>query len=105
MEKISENMIPERVSSLADSIAREFYQRFKKPIALYWFGSWIKGTATIHSDIDLAIKNSELIEPRSLVSFRNWLDDLPTLYSIDLVEFEKCNKKMQQEIKRFEKKL
>ena len=97
--------IPERVSFLVDSIAKEFYQRFKKPIALYWFGSWMKGTATITSDIDLAIKHSELIEPEKLLEFRNWLDDLSTLYSIDLVEFEKCDTKLQQEINRFGKLL
>ena len=85
-------------------ITTEFYQRFgTKTATLIWFGSWMQGTAYQQSDIDLAIEYSKVISQTEIVAFKEWLDELPTLYSIDLVEFNKANTRLKTEIKKYGK--
>jgi predicted nucleotidyltransferase len=68
---------------------QECHRRFHGSASLIWFGSWIKGTAYQQSDIDLAIEHDgKKLNQKDLVAFRNWLDDFPTLYHIDLVDMK-----------------
>ncbi|HAI68655.1 MAG TPA: nucleotidyltransferase domain-containing protein [Gammaproteobacteria bacterium] len=98
-------MILERVQAIVNSIAQEFYHRFADKANLIWFGSWVKGTAYQQSDIDLAIEHHGKLTEKEIVAFRDWLDEFPTLYSIDLVELEKANDLLKQEIGQYGKRL
>ena len=98
-------MIPERVQAIVNCISEECNHRFRGSVSLIWFGSWIKGTAYQQSDIDLAIGHRGKLNPGDLVSFRNWLDDFPTLYRIDLVDMKQASNLLKREIKQYGKKL
>ncbi len=98
-------MISERVQAIVNSISEECNRRFQGSVNLIWFGSWIKGTAYQQSDIDLAIEHHGKVNQKDLVSFRNWLDDFPTLYRIDLVDMKQVNDLLKKEIKRYGKSL
>lgn len=49
------------------------------------FGSRAKGTYTHHSDFDIAVKGVSDIE-----ALKEALDNIPTLYKIDLVDLDTC---------------
>jgi len=51
------------------------------------YGSWAKGTAMDRSDIDLAFVGSNI----DLDLIREVLDQLDTLYKIDVVDLNTCN--------------
>jgi len=98
-------MIPIRVKTIVNNIVEECHRRFGDKVSLIWFGSWMKGNAYLQSDIDLAIEYHVELNKTEIVSFKNWIDDLPTLYSIDLVEINKANQLLKAEIRRYGKKL
>lgn len=96
-------MIPARVQTIVDSIAKECKRRFGNKVTLIWFGSWIKGNAYKQSDIDLAIEYHDKLQTTDIIFFKNWLDDFPTLYGIDLVEMNKVNDLLKMEIRQYGK--
>jgi predicted nucleotidyltransferase len=51
-----------------------------------FFGSRVAGTARERSDFDVAIDGAGPVDVRLLGNIRDRLDDLPTLYRIDLVD-------------------
>jgi len=53
---------------------------------VYFFGSRINGQARERSDFDVAIDGSLPVEPRLFARIRTALDELPTLYQVDLVD-------------------
>jgi predicted nucleotidyltransferase len=53
---------------------------------VYFFGSRISGRARERSDFDVAIDSDSPVEPRLFARIRTALDELPTLYQIDLVD-------------------
>lgn len=89
---------PERVVDLARSIAEKIHGEFGGEARTVWFGSWVRGDATNHSDIDLAIIAPAPLLHRQLAQLRAWVEDLPTLYSVDLVAWDEAPRSIQQEI-------
>ena len=90
--------IPDRVSSLARQVATKIHEVLGDKTRVIWFGSWVKGQARPHSDIDLAIIASAPLPAGVLARLRDWIDDLSTLYTIDLVNFDEASERMKQEI-------
>ena len=88
----------DRVSGLARQIATKIHEVLGDETRVIWFGSWVKGQARPHSDIDLAIVAAAPLPVGALARLRDWIDDLPTLYTIDLVDFDEASERMQQEI-------
>ena len=72
-----------------NSILEEIINLAKKYSAstVILFGSRAKGTATERSDIDIAVSGIPDTE-----NLREELDNLPTLYTIDLVNLDECGK-------------
>lgn len=65
------------------------------------FGSFAKGTATKYSDIDIAVSGVKEME-----SFRQEIEEIETLRSIDIVDIEKCgNQLLLEEIKQYGRKI
>jgi predicted nucleotidyltransferase len=97
--------IPERIQYLVNHIAQHCRQQFDNKAILIWFGSWVKGNARLQSDIDLAIDYHSDISQADKLAFYDWLDELPTLYHIDLVELQYADANLKTEIMRYGKKL
>jgi len=98
-------MIPQRVKTIVNDISAEFNRRFQGKANLIWFGSWIKGNAYRQSDIDLAIEPVDELTQQELTAFRDWLDDFPTLYRIDLVDMKTASELLKQEINQYGQRL
>ncbi|MBQ8184840.1 MAG: nucleotidyltransferase domain-containing protein [Lachnospiraceae bacterium] len=56
------------------------------------FGSRAKGTHTARSDFDIAVKGVADIE-----GLRNALEEIPTLYKIDVVDLDTCRNELLME--------
>ena len=69
-------------------------------VEVIWFGSWPKGTAHAHADIDIAIARPTAFLPEQLAELRTGLEDIATLHEIDLVDFHAVGERLQQEILR-----
>ena len=70
-------------------------------IEVIWFGSWPKGTARPHADIDIAIIGSESFPPERLAELRALVDDVATLHEIDLVDLHTVGEALRNEILRY----
>lgn len=70
--------IPPRVRELAAQVAPKLHQELGEVTNVIWFGSWIRGDASPHFDIDLAVISPNPLEPLKLASLRQWIDDLPS---------------------------
>lgn len=87
--------VEEIIRKVAD-ICRDFDA---KEVVLY--GSRAKGTARERSDIDIAVKGVEKFE--LLV---DQVEDLPTLYSVDLLNMDTCrNQLLLEDIKQYGRKI
>lgn len=69
-------------------------------VEVIWFGSWPKGTATSHADIDIAVAGPTAFLPERFAELRAGIEDLPTLHEIDLVDLHTVGERFQQEILR-----
>lgn len=87
--------VEEIIRKVAD-LCREFDA---KEVVLY--GSRAKGTARERSDIDIAVKGVEKFD--LLV---DQVEDLPTLYSVDLLNMDTCrNQLLLEDIKQYGRKI
>ena len=65
------------------------------------FGSWAKGTAGEHSDIDIAVTDVKDIE-----ELREDIESIPTLRSFDIVNMDHCkNELLLKEIRQYGRKI
>jgi predicted nucleotidyltransferase len=63
-----------------------------------WFGSWPKGTAHSHADIDIAVSGPAAFPPERLAELRAAIEDLATLHEIDIVDLHTVGEPFKQEI-------
>ena len=73
-----------QISEIMEKIIIECERRGAKEAFL--FGSRAKGTARPRSDFDIAVAGVPDIE-----GLRDALDNIPTLYKIDLVDLDTCS--------------
>ncbi len=90
--------IPSHVRTLANTVAVQARARFGQDLRVYWFGSWATGKARPHSDIDLALASTAALPNRDLATLRDWIDDLPTLYSIDVLDLNQVGDILRRRI-------
>ena len=88
-----------RVDEVISEVA-ELCKRFHaKEVILY--GSRAKGTARERSDIDIAVtgvENFDLLEEK--------VEELPTLYSVDMVNMDTCkNQLLLEDIRQYGRKI
>ena len=95
-EKWVEFMTVDEVIKAVADLCREFHA---DKVILY--GSRAKGTATERSDIDIAVsgvKEMDLLTEKA--------EELPTLYSVDLVNMDTCrNQLLLEDIKEYGRKI
>ena len=92
---------PTRVKTLVHQVARKIRRELGDGVTVIWFGSWVRGNASPHSDIDLAISSPHLIQPKKFAMLRNWIDDLPTLFSIDLINLNEASPSIANEVNKY----
>lgn len=84
-----------------DEVIAEITQRCRNYGAqkIILFGSRAKGTATERSDIDIAVSGVALSD---IFELEEALEDIPTLYTIDLVDLDTCkNQLLLEDIKQY----
>lgn len=69
-------------------------------VEIIWFGSWPKGTAKPHADIDIAIGGSGIIPPERFAELRDQIEEIATLHEIDLVDLQTVSDTFRREIVR-----
>lgn len=62
---------------------------------VFIFGSRINGRNTDRSDIDVGIEGPAPIPPRKLADIKEEIDNLSTLYTIEVVDFKKIAPKFK----------
>lgn len=88
-----------RVEEVIQEVARLCNNFQAKEVILY--GSRAKGTAKERSDIDIAVSGVENFE-----AFIEKVEELPTLYSVDLVNMDTCrNQLLLEDIKQYGRKI
>lgn len=78
--------------------AREVHARLGPRAKVVWFGSWVSGKARVNSDIDIAIEAPGGLPMEDYAALWNWVDELPTLYTIDLVNLSEVGPRFRKEI-------
>jgi predicted nucleotidyltransferase len=91
-------MMNARVNNIINAIASEFHRNFDVNATLLLFGSRANNTAIQYSDIDLAIDSKAELHEGKLLKFKDFIDDFPTLYGIDLVDMNAANAQLKKQI-------
>ncbi len=92
--------VSDRVTRLASDAAGIIREELGQSARILWFGSWAKGTARPHSDIDLAIIPPKEATRRDWSRLRERIEEMPTLYSFDLVNLGEVSEALRSEIER-----
>ncbi|MDH4188103.1 MAG: nucleotidyltransferase domain-containing protein [Nitrospira sp.] len=82
---------------IAEEVARLARHILGYDIKVIWFGSWPKGTARPHADIDIAIDAAEAIPLPQMAALRNAIDDIATLHEIDLIDLHTVSETFREE--------
>ena len=97
-------MISKELSARPRQIAQEVAELARymlgADVEIIWFGSWPKGTASAHADIDIAVSGSTAFLPERLAQLRAKTEDMATLHEIDIVDLHTISERFQQEILR-----
>lgn len=86
----------QEVKQLIKKTVIGFKPRLKKH-NVFFFGSRVSGQKRQRSDFDVGIEGSAPLPVETLSDLRDALDDLPTLYRIDLVDFARTAPTFLQE--------
>ncbi len=89
-----------RPQQIAQEVALLARRVLGADIEVIWFGSWPKGTARPHADVDIAIDGSSAFPPERLAELRGLLDNIATLHEIDLVDLHTVGEALRNEILR-----
>lgn len=81
--------IPPEISSTVFQIVKKHIGN--TPYRLFYFGSRVKNNKTDHSDIDIGIEADQPLPYEVIGKIKEDLSNLPTLYSIDLVDFKRVS--------------
>lgn len=87
-----------RPREIAEQIAQLARKILGPGSEVFWFGSWVKGTAQPHADIDIAIAASGAIPLQQMAALRDAVEELPTLHEIDLIDLSAVGESFKQEI-------
>ena len=77
----------EEIKKEVARIVREELKRDSIKHRAFFFGSRISGTASPRSDLDVGIEGKEALSSDIFRSIKTRCEALPTLYSIDIVDF------------------
>jgi predicted nucleotidyltransferase len=87
-----------RPFEIAREVARLARSLLGEDAEVIWFGSWPQGKALPHSDIDVAISTGEPIAPERMGRLQEAVDELPTLFEIDIIDLNATGAALREEI-------
>jgi predicted nucleotidyltransferase len=90
-----------RAAQLATEAARLAREILGPTTQVIWFGSWPRTRAHERSDIDIAIRCPPGVPRDLLRRVREAIDELPTLYSIDVVDLHDASAALAEEVERY----
>jgi len=64
---------------------------------VFFFGSRVKGTNFLRSDIDIGIDGPKEIPAEIKLKIEEEIENLPTLYKIDIVDFKEVSDEFKKE--------
>ena len=85
-----ERLVAEAVAAIRDVVGAD--------ARVVWFGSWITGTAVETSDVDLAVDVGRPLTGREFARIRDRLEELPTLRSFDVLDFDALSAERREAI-------
>ena len=63
-----------------------------------WSGSWPQRKARQYSDLDIAVSVGTEIPQAQMARLRDAIEDLPTLYEVDLVDLHAVGRALRDEV-------
>ncbi len=90
-----------RPQQIAHEVAKLARSMLGAHVEVIWFGSWPKGTAHSHADIDIAVSGPTAFLPERLAELRAGIEDMATLHEIDLIDLHTVGERFKQEILRY----
>jgi predicted nucleotidyltransferase len=93
-DKTRPTQIAKEVAHLARSVLGD-------NVEVVWFGSWPKGKAMARSDIDLAVSTGLPIPLERMGLLLDAVEELPTLYQIDIVDLYAVGSALREEILKY----
>jgi len=87
-----------RAREIAGEVARLARSLLGSETQVIWFGSWPRGNALAHSDIDVAVSIGQPIPMERLVLLHDAIDEIATLYEIDMVDLGTTGPALHDEI-------
>jgi len=66
----------------------------------FFFGSRVEGNNSLSSDIDIGIEGSESVPPEVMFKIKEEIEEIPTLYSFDIVDFNIVSENFKKEAKK-----
>jgi predicted nucleotidyltransferase len=94
-----------RPVEIAREVARLARSVLGEDAEVIWFGSWPQGKAMPHSDIDVAISTGAPIAPERMGLLQEAVDELPTLYEIDIMDLNATGPALREEILKYGERL
>ena len=94
-----------RPREIAREVARLARSLLGESTEVIWFGSWPRRKAVAHSDIDLAISIGTPIPPERMALLHDAVDDIATLYQIDLVDLSSAGRGLREEVVKYWERL
>jgi predicted nucleotidyltransferase len=94
-----------RPSEVAREVARLARSILGDDVEVIWFGSWPQRHAQPHSDIDIALSAGKPIPPERIALLQEAVDELPTLYTIDIVDLNVGGPVLREEVLRYGERL
>jgi predicted nucleotidyltransferase len=85
----------------AEKLRRDIVEILRKHLDLsrfrvFFFGSRVTGGGTDRSDIDVGIEGPEPITPAAMFAIEEEIENLPTLYKIEVVDFRHVPAKFRE---------
>jgi predicted nucleotidyltransferase len=72
----------------------------KNKWSVFLFGSRVKGNNSPSSDIDIGIEGPESVPPEIMFKIREEIEEIPTLYSFDIVDFNTVTEDFRKKAKK-----
>lgn len=66
----------------------------------FFFGSRIEGRNSLASDIDIGIEGPKSVSPEVMFKIKEEIEEIPTLYSFDIVDFNIVSENFKQKAKK-----
>jgi predicted nucleotidyltransferase len=94
-----------RPREIACEVARLVRSLLGESTEVIWFGSWRRRRALARSDIDLAISTRTPIPPERMALLHDAVDNIATLYQIDLVDLSAVGPGLREEVLKYGERL